>query len=125
MEILGLLVGSWISSNSGSQAKKPIPLYATQAEMKAEIAKRIPVDSSIESARKTMTENNFVCQVPQEHSFVEIDDNNSQTIHKNIDYLYCTKQVPGFPCAIKWQVALVENEKLIQSVLVSKSSICL
>jgi hypothetical protein len=125
MEILGLLIGSWVNSNRGSHTSNAIPLYITQLEMKAEIVKRVPVNSSIESARSIMIESNFICQTSDDRSFIEVDDNNSKTLHENIDYLYCAKQVPGFPCAIKWQIALVNNERSIQSILVSKNSICL
>ncbi len=125
MEILSLLIGSWVNSSNVNYTSKAIPLRITQVEMKAEIAKRLPVNSSIESARKIMTENNFICQNSDDRTFTEVDDNNSKTLHENIDYLNCAKQVPGFPCAIKWQIALVKNERSIQSVLVSKNSICL
>jgi hypothetical protein len=105
-----------------------IKLFLSAKATKEEILKRIPIGSNLEDAKRNMEANGFSCKKMEKAYFSEQDyqdKHEKPTIHANIDYLYCDKEVSeSLYCARRWQVAIVHNNGIVSDVLVSTGRIC-
>ena len=79
-----------------------------------------------EEAQKVMEANGFTCKKKERASFSEQDNNAKLTLHENIDYLYCDKELSDSPyCVRRWQVAIIHNDGVVSGILVSTGLICM
>lgn len=111
----------------GSADRTNVRPHNNVKRMKAEVLKRIPIESSIERAKEVMEKSGFDCEMMWNESFAEYDDEgNWRPSRSGEDFLHCDREKTVFPwiCSRRWQIAIVHKDRLVKEVFVAISETC-
>src|SRR5438128_277975 len=115
-----ILILIMTSLTFGQVQPKKIKMHKNPNAMKREIAKQIPIGSSIEDAQRIMEANGFWCVWKRGGSFTEGTEEKPSVEHSDIDFLYCRKVktlLTDLPKSLiymrLWEVAFVQKDGLV------------
>jgi hypothetical protein len=108
------------------QAEQKIKMRKKQQAMKQEVAKYIPIGSSIEDAQRILEANGFKCMLREQRSFAEMNYGELVERQENMDFLWCDKEKGSWLfCDRRWQVAIVHKNGIVSDIFVSIGLICM
>lgn len=74
---------------------------------RARLLEAIPAGTDLDRANHLLTRSGFECKILIHSDFMETDGHEIRIFHKNIDFLYCSKeQSAGLFVAERWQIAV-------------------
>jgi hypothetical protein len=106
----------------GQATSKKMRMHKNVNAMKREIAKQIPVGSSIKEAQRIMEANGFGCAIKEQAKFTVSDGNKPDVEYANLDFLYCKKEKPVWYALLHtgmWEVAFISKEDRVTNILAS------
>jgi hypothetical protein len=105
--------------------QKQLKMHKNPNAMKQEIAKQIPIGSSIKDAQRVMEANGFKCELMERSAYTEKQDDESVELHENVDFLWCDKETRAWLlCLRRWQVAIVHKDGIVSYISVAISLAC-
>lgn len=97
-------------------------MHKNEKAMKQEIAKQIPIGSTIEDARRIMEANGFKCEMRERESLADKDQDGRIVTHRYLDFLSCGKEKPTWWLTERrWQVLLVHEGGIVSEIVVAIS----
>ena len=122
-----LVVFTMSSMGFGQAKQKKIKMHKNPEAIKQEIAKLIPIGSSIAEAERIMEANKFGCELTKGGSFTTGTEDKPDREYQNIDFLSCGRiryALAGFldprrlTCMRMWAIAIVQKDGVVSDILV-------
>lgn len=121
-KLVVLIIITMASFAFGQATATKMHMHKHVNAMKREIAKQIPIGSSIKDAQRIMEANEFGCAQKEHAQFIVTDGNQPEVEYNALDFLYCKKEKPVWYELLHshvWEVAIVSKDGVVTDILVS------